>query len=168
MISLKKDEKIPGCGFSFVYECGLVALDVFEEHRRLRVFVHKGISCVTPNCQHVGSRLIFSRDKQGGGHWDLFTDDLILMTIDHIVARSNGGSNELENLQPMCSRCNTTKGKQKINLDELALQMVDYTKKKEAKKIARKEAYYQKILAKKIALLSMNLNQLEFIFLKVY
>lgn len=34
----------------------------------------------------------------------------VLMTKDHIVPKSHGGSNDLSNFQPMCSNCNTKKG----------------------------------------------------------
>lgn len=34
----------------------------------------------------------------------------IKMTIDHIFPRSKGGSNRLDNLQPMCYDCNVEKG----------------------------------------------------------
>ena len=33
-----------------------------------------------------------------------------MITKDHVTPKSNGGSNELSNLQPMCSICNTKKG----------------------------------------------------------
>ncbi|WP_442945093.1 HNH endonuclease [Nostoc sp.] len=32
------------------------------------------------------------------------------MTIDHYIPRSKGGSNELSNLRPSCSRCNSLRG----------------------------------------------------------
>jgi hypothetical protein len=149
MKSFKKDEKIPGCGYFFVRERGVDGIHAFEKHRRLRVFFHKGLSCVTPNCQNVGNRLIFSRDSQGGGHWDLFTDDMVLMTIDHITAKKNGGSNELENLQPMCCHCNTTKGHQVITLDELAVQMLDFEARMEAKKQKKRERRDPVVIARK-------------------
>jgi hypothetical protein len=140
MKTFQKDDKIPGCNFSYVYEGSLVALQMFENHRRLKVFVNKGVACVTPNCNHVGTRLIFSRDAQGGEHWDVYTDDAILINIDHIVAKANGGNNELANLQPMCSICNTIKRNQDITLDELALLVVEHKKNKEARKIAKRQA----------------------------
>jgi 5-methylcytosine-specific restriction endonuclease McrA len=35
---------------------------------------------------------------------------LVLMTQDHIMPRSKGGANRLENLQTMCCVCNNRKG----------------------------------------------------------
>lgn len=148
MMQFKKNEKIPGCGNFFVREHGVDGIHVFEQHRRLRVFFHKGLACVTPNCQNVGNRLIFSRDTQGGGHWDLFTDDMVLMTIDHITAKKNGGSNELENLQPMCRHCNTTKGHQMITLEQLADQMVGFSDRVLAKKKKKRDRYAKVLIAK--------------------
>lgn len=80
----------------------------FKDHRRLKVFYSKGCTCVT--CGLVGTKLGYGKDKSGGFHWDLYTDDFYPLTIDHIIPRSKGGSDELENLQPMCYKCNVTKG----------------------------------------------------------
>lgn len=33
-----------------------------------------------------------------------------LLCIDHVQARARGGSNDLDNLNPCCRRCNTCKG----------------------------------------------------------
>jgi 5-methylcytosine-specific restriction endonuclease McrA len=35
---------------------------------------------------------------------------LMLMTKDHIVPSSKGGSDHIDNLQTMCSKCNSKKG----------------------------------------------------------
>jgi len=32
------------------------------------------------------------------------------ITVDHVVPLSLGGSNAIENIQPLCERCNTEKG----------------------------------------------------------
>ena len=79
----------------------------FSEHRRLRVFHHKGLECVS--CDKVGVYLLIARDRGGAVHVDLYTKDFELMTIDHIKPKGKGGSNEIENLDPMCSTCNTRK-----------------------------------------------------------
>jgi len=81
----------------------------FANHRRLRVFHHKGRRCVTPGCDKEGLYLIKARNQAGGFHVDLYTADFELMTIDHIQPKSKGGANTLENLQPMCHTCNGRK-----------------------------------------------------------
>ena len=48
-----------------------------------------------------------------------FSDDLT-MEIDHVKPRSLGGSDDLDNLQALCSFCNNTKGNTEI--DSLAIQ----------------------------------------------
>lgn len=32
------------------------------------------------------------------------------LSIDHVIALANGGSNELDNLQLLCNKCNSAKG----------------------------------------------------------
>jgi HNH endonuclease len=85
----------------------LADLNTFSSHPRLRVFYHKGTTCVT--CGKIGTRLI---QGEGGGrtHWDIYTDDLYPLTVDHIIPKSLGGSDDLDNLQPMCAGCNFKKG----------------------------------------------------------
>jgi hypothetical protein len=79
----------------------------FQNHRCLRVFYHKGTTCVT--CGKKGTRLI-KGEGRGGKHWDLYTDDLYPLTVDHIQPKSLGGNDSIENLQPMCAGCNFKKG----------------------------------------------------------
>jgi hypothetical protein len=94
--------------YQILQEAPLSDLVNFKEHRRLRVFYHKGAKCVT--CDKLGTRLILGKDGGGTTHWDLYTEDLYPLTVDHIVPKSLGGSSEIDNLQPMCSGCNTIKG----------------------------------------------------------
>lgn len=79
----------------------------FSKHRRLRVFHHKGLECVT--CSRVGEYLIVGKDNGGSLHVDLYTKDFQLMTIDHIKPKGKGGTDDIENLDPMCERCNSKK-----------------------------------------------------------
>ena len=83
-------------------------LQRMKEHRRFRVFYHKGTSCV--KCGVQGTRIyqhLVGKKKES--HIDLFTDLGELMTIDHIYPKSKGGKNLLINLQPMCEKCNVGK-----------------------------------------------------------
>lgn len=83
-------------------------LKYFKSHRRLKVFCEKGTKCVT--CDKVGTRLILGLSNNGQYHWDVYTDNLVPLTVDHIKPKSKGGGEELENKQPMCTYCNSAKG----------------------------------------------------------
>lgn len=80
----------------------------FSNHHRLNVFVQKGCVCVS--CGRVGTRLFKGIDGGGGIHVDLYTDDLVPITVDHIIPKSLGGKNHIDNYQPMCFPCNNKKG----------------------------------------------------------
>lgn len=84
---------------------------------RYKLFKTKGISCV--QCQVEGKYFAIERTfsesiPNGRWHLNLYAiDDLgkeVLMTKDHIIPKSKGGKNELENYQPMCLVCNNKKG----------------------------------------------------------
>jgi hypothetical protein len=79
----------------------------FTRHKRLKVFHHKGLKCI--NCEREGEYLIAAKDNGGNIHIDLYTKDFVLMTIDHIKPKSKGGSYDIENLNPMCTYCNSKK-----------------------------------------------------------
>lgn len=84
-------------------------------HHRLQVFFYKGTQCVVPGCQHKGEFILETAvlNKKGrimGFHLDIYTKDFVLMTVDHHISRSRGGSDMLENKFPMCEKHNTRKG----------------------------------------------------------
>ncbi len=106
---MKIPEKL-GHNFTFVELLDIELLHTrFATHRRLRVFHVHGTLCVKEDCSKEGIYLIKAKNTDGGFHIDLYTKDFELMTIDHIIPKSKGGLNIIENLQPMCNTCNAKK-----------------------------------------------------------
>lgn len=83
----------------------------------IRMHFHKGVDCIqcgakgdhfklqrTPGPPHI----LFSQ-----WHLNLFAIDNngkeVLMTKDHRMPKSKGGSDDLDNLDPMCTKCNGKK-----------------------------------------------------------
>ena len=83
-------------------------LDKFKDHRRLKTFFYKGCFCIT--CGREGTQLALGIDINGNSHVDLYTADFYPITVDHIIPRSKGGKDHIDNYQPMCSGCNSNKG----------------------------------------------------------
>jgi len=90
--------------------------DTYADHKRLKVFVQKGLKCVVPGCECEGCLLIITTNRNGDLHVDIYTKNLELMTIDHIIPLSvlkKSGKQfkkyDLENLQPMCQFHNESK-----------------------------------------------------------
>ncbi len=112
MIYLKyfesNDKKVQIFGYKIIKTEPIENLEKYKDHRRLRVFYHKGTSCC--DCDVVGTILTHGLDKHGNIHIDVCTDDYYPLTIDHILPKSKGGSNKLSNLRPMCSLCNSKRG----------------------------------------------------------
>jgi 5-methylcytosine-specific restriction endonuclease McrA len=98
-------------------------IDHFAEVRihqyslRYRTF-HNSLVCV--KCGRVGNLMGLEkacRDKHHTYHFNLYCvegDIQIQMTKDHIIPKSRGGKDRIENMQTMCATCNRNKGN-KIN-----------------------------------------------------
>ncbi len=88
---------------------------VFHNHpvkmlsERYKLFKRDGTTCVA--CGTKGTHFKLERHSTAiRFHFNLYTDGDELMTKDHIIAKSNGGGNTLENYQVMCEACNMAKG----------------------------------------------------------
>jgi len=80
---------------------------------RLRTFAIKGVTCVS--CGIVGSFFFKEKKKSDCNyHLNLYAVDEngneVLMTKDHILPKSLGGPNHIDNYQTMCTICNNAKG----------------------------------------------------------
>ena len=87
--------------------------EIKANSQRLQLFYTKGFKCVV--CGAEGKFFIMVRaEKEKRFHLELIgeTPDgkLVMMTKDHIVPKSLGGKDELENYQTMCTTCNVAKG----------------------------------------------------------
>ena len=81
---------------------------VYGRSLRYSLFYQKGCNCV--KCGRKGSYFkLEESDNPERRHFNLYTEDNILMTKDHIKPKIAGGKDIVDNLQPMCSICNGEK-----------------------------------------------------------
>lgn len=87
--------------------------NVYRQSLRYATFYQQGTKCVC--CGREGAYFKLEADRKGASastrrHFNLYTEDGILMTKDHIRPRKLGGEDTIDNLQPMCEICNQLKG----------------------------------------------------------
>lgn len=89
---------------------------------RVQVLLRK-----SPKCPCCGYRILFfaaQRHKSqadAGVHlnaWTIKDDRVVMMTHDHIVPKSKGGTNTVENGQVMCASGNARKGSKLLEKEE--------------------------------------------------
>lgn len=89
--------------------------------KRMRLFMKKGVTCVS--CQRTASVIFMDqRETDARPYPNLYIktkNDYVVMTMDHIVPKVRGGNNSYENLQPMCSPCNSRKSDSEADIDWL-------------------------------------------------
>lgn len=72
----------------------------------------KSFKCVACEREIITARLeksLYDVNNENMYHWNFYAKDGTMMTCDHIVPRSKGGSDDVENLQIMCALCNCAK-----------------------------------------------------------
>lgn len=83
---------------------------VYSKSMRYKNFFEHGYTCC--KCGKKGSYFYLDVDDAQNpkrGHFNLYSEDGTLMTKDHIVPKSKGGKNHIDNYQPMCCNCNQEK-----------------------------------------------------------
>ena len=76
-------------------------------------------NCVS--CGLAGNKLILDMNPgDQSPHFNLYAEEdgrLVLMTKDHVLAKSKGGTDDLSNFQTMCCVCNNLKGCYDLTID---------------------------------------------------
>lgn len=77
---------------------------------RYMTFYQKGTKCV--NCGREGTYFKLESDEPESNrrHFNLYSEDNVMMTKDHIIPKSKDGKDNIDNMQTMCAICNEKKG----------------------------------------------------------
>lgn len=79
----------------------------------IQLIMNGNLKC--PNCDRITDNISLGIcPNDGSKHWDIYSNEH-LMTIDHIIPKSKGGKNHIDNYQIMCASCNSKKGNKMPN-----------------------------------------------------
>lgn len=115
---------------------------VKQQSLRYATFYQKGTTCVCCGKQGTHFKLDVERgvdpESTNRRHFNLYAEDGTLMTKDHILPKSLGGEDCVDNLQTMCKDCNELK--RSTPQEDLELEVVIATEIQSGK-----ETYYRSI-----------------------
>lgn len=101
------------------YVVGDVVYQVRMNSDRYHVFKANN-KCVS--CGLAGTKMVLDRNVgDQSPHFNMYGEEhgrLVLMTKDHVIAKSKGGIDRLDNYMTMCSTCNNLKGAYSLNLHQ--------------------------------------------------
>ncbi len=142
----KENDPIGVSGFRYISEIStneVLNSDV-TYNKKISIFSKDKFKCVVPGCGFVATRLIKARHKNGQIRYFPFSNNLKLITLDHIIPKFYGGTNEQENFQSMCKRCNNIKGNLPISLEELSF-LIKLEKKEVIEKVKEFQKYQDRL-----------------------
>ena len=139
-----KEQKVIRFNYKVLRTEPIENLVKYKNKRRLSVFYYKGIDCANPKCNRKGTQIVHGIDRNGNVHIDICNDDFYPMTVDHIVPRSKGGSNTLDNMQPMCCECNIIKGDNMPGKEKGTFKESPKSKQKPKRDILKSKKFYYK------------------------
>ena len=111
---VRKDVTECSCGRGYKNSDHSIVIDGYEVYTtslRYKTFIEKGYKCVC--CGRTGAYYVLEKSHGSNikrAHFNLYSDDDVLMTKDHILPKSMGGADCIENMQTMCTICNCAKG----------------------------------------------------------
>ena len=75
--------------------------------KRFKFYLQERLMCSA--CQEVATKTVVWK-TENGIYPEFYTNNMSPLTLDHIVPKAQGGSNQSRNLQVMCQECNEEKG----------------------------------------------------------
>lgn len=110
-----------------VYNMG--RFEKYEDRKNMKFFMNKGVTCVS--CNAKAEYVIITKANNGFETPRLFTKDMEMLTVDHIIPVSRGGPDTMKNKQTMCYECNQKKSNSietpKIDKEKESFDILDTT-----------------------------------------
>jgi len=89
--------------------------NAFSNQHVLAELCTKNTKCAC--CGVEGTKFMIGKAINGSLHCNLYTDNDIAFSLDHITPKAHGGINHIDNIQLLCIRCNQFKSDKPYKLE---------------------------------------------------